>query len=68
MTDKDARHYDQKTAFYSGLLARLLLSAVIEGDRRDTAIFMEGVAFSSARSGEELEQLWSALLTRTEKS
>ena len=65
MTDKDSRHYDQETAFYPGLLARLLLSAVIEGDRRDTAIFMEGVAFSSV---EELEQLWSALLTRTEKS
>ncbi len=69
MTGDDAsdERYNQETAFYSGLLARLLLSAVIEGDRRDTSIFMEGAAFSPSRSGEELEQLWSALLTRTEK-
>lgn len=69
MTGEEAsdERYDQETAFYSGLLARLLLSAVIEGDRRDTAIFMEGVIFPPARSGEELEQLWSALLTRMEE-
>ena len=59
--------YDQETAFYSGLLARLLLSAVIEGDRRDTAISMNGAAFPPARSGEELEQMWFTLLTRTEE-
>lgn len=29
--------------FYLGLITRLLLSAVIEGDRRDTAAFMNGV-------------------------
>lgn len=34
---------DEEFAFYQGLLARLLLSAVIEGDRRDTAEFMTGV-------------------------
>lgn len=34
---------DEEYAFYMGLLARLLLSAVIEGDRRDTAEFMTGV-------------------------
>ncbi|MDO4281004.1 MAG: CRISPR-associated helicase Cas3' [Peptococcaceae bacterium] len=32
----------QAFSFYLGLLARLLLSAVIEGDRRDTAEFMAG--------------------------
>lgn len=31
---------DGEFAFYQGMLARLLLSAVIEGDRRDTAEFM----------------------------
>lgn len=31
-------------SFYGGLLARLLLSAVIDGDRRDTAAFMTGVS------------------------
>lgn len=65
--EADDERYDQETAFYSGLLARLLLSAVIEGDRRDTAIFMEGAIFPPARSGEELEQLWSTLLTRMEE-
>lgn len=69
MTGKEAsdERYDQETAFYSGLLARLLLSAVIEGDRRDTAIFMEGAIFPPDRSGEEQEQLWSTLLTRMEE-
>ena len=68
MTGEEAsdERYNQETAFYSGLLARLLLSAVIEGDRRDTAIFMEDAIFPPARSGEEQEQLWSTLLTRME--
>lgn len=34
---------NEEFAFYHGLLARLLLSAVIEGDRRDAAEFMTGV-------------------------
>lgn len=67
MTSEDNEFSDNETAFYSGLLARLLLSAVIEGDRRDTAIFMEGSIFPPARSGEEQEQLWSTLLTRMEE-
>lgn len=45
MTDENSEFCDDETAFYSGLLARLLLSAVIEGDRRDTAEFMRGVQF-----------------------
>ncbi len=36
--------------FELGLLARLLLSAVIEGDRRDTAEFMENMRFSDVRA------------------
>lgn len=35
---------DRDYAFEVGLLARLLLSAVIEGDRRDTAAFMSGTS------------------------
>lgn len=35
---------DEDYCFQSGLLARLLLSAVMEGDRWDTAIFMKGTA------------------------
>lgn len=67
MTSEDNVFFGDETAFYSGLLARLLLSAVIEGDRRDTAMFMEDAVFPPTRSGGELEQLWSALLTRTEE-
>ena len=33
---------NQELYFYTGLLARFLLSAVIEGDRTDTAYFMAG--------------------------
>lgn len=67
MTGEDNAFFDDETAFYSGLLARLLLSALIEGDRRDTAIFMNGTDFPPTRSKEELECLWSTLLSRTEE-
>lgn len=62
--DADDERYDQETAFYCGLLARLLLSAVIEGDRRDTAEFMSG--FPQPRRVEALRELWSACLDRVE--
>lgn len=65
MTSDDER-YDQETAFYTGLLSRLLLSAVIEGDRRDTAEFMSGASFPPVCDDEAREQLWSTLLTRME--
>lgn len=69
MTGDEAsdERYDQETAFYSGFLSRLLLSAVIEGDRRDTAIFMVNAMFSPVRNDEELKHLWSTLLARTEE-
>ena len=35
---------DEEVMFYIGLLARMLLSAVIEGDRTDTAAFMSKTA------------------------
>lgn len=38
----DDEKANQESYFYFGLLARLLLSAVIEGDRKDTAAFMRG--------------------------
>lgn len=66
MTSEDNAFFNDETAFYSGLLARLLLSAVIEGDRRDTAIFMSGASFPPARSSKDLELLWSTLLARME--
>lgn len=46
--------------FYFGLLERLLLSAVIEGDRSDTAGFMNGKEAFEARP--ENEELWTERL------
>ena len=40
----DAALAGEELPFYVGLVARLLLSAVIQGDRRDTAEFMTGIA------------------------
>lgn len=51
--------------FYEGMFARLLLSAVIDGDRRDTAEFMAGADFTklvTADSG-----LWKGLLAALER-
>lgn len=41
---RDAALARRELPFYVGLTARLLLSAVIQGDRRDTAEFMTGAA------------------------
>ncbi len=61
---------DRDTAEYSfqlGLLARLLLSALIEGDRRDTAEFMMGHRAVPEPEPEDRSRLWDACLTRLEK-
>ncbi len=50
-------------SFQLGLLARLLLSAVIEGDRRDTAEFM----MEHRQESEDRSRLWEDCLTRLEK-
>lgn len=67
MTCEDSEFFDDETAFYTGLLSRLLLSAVIEGDRRDTAEFMNDACFPPKRNGAAREQLWSACLHRMEE-
>jgi CRISPR-associated endonuclease/helicase Cas3 len=64
--NEDSDRYDQETSFYAGLLARLLLSGVIEGDRRDTAEFMHGAQFPKTCDGAELEKLWRDALIRVE--
>lgn len=53
---------DGEIAFYLGLLVRLISSAVMEGDRRDTAEFMDDVHFPEAATRE----LWEKLLERME--
>ena len=65
--EADNLRYDTETAFYSGLLARLLLSAVIEGDRRDTAEFMNNTQFPPKQSPEERKRQWGQCLARVEE-
>lgn len=52
-----------ENGFQLGLLARLLLSALIEGDRRDTAEFMMNL-YSAP---EEMSGLWETCLVRMEE-
>lgn len=49
--------------FYFSLIARMALSAVIEGDRRDTAEFQQGHALPQ----QETPPDWGALLSRVEQ-
>ena len=51
--------------FYLGLLARLLLSAVIEGDRRDTAEFMNAVKYPE--NPVDSLDFWAPYLSRVEE-
>lgn len=51
---------DRDYAFASGLLARLLLFAVIEGDRQDTAAFMNGTR--PLAWPEDMTPIWKARL------
>lgn len=56
---------NEETSFYIGLLARLLLSAVIEGDRRDTAEFMSEIVFPSWP--EDMRPIWQERLSFLEQ-
>lgn len=62
---RDAGLARQELPFYIGLTARLLLSAVVQGDRRDTAEFMNEIArpvFSGDR-----RPVWRACLRHMEQ-
>ncbi len=56
---------NDELSFYIGLLARLLLSAVVEGDRRNTAEFERGAPLPLTPM--EPEVLWPACLKRMER-
>jgi len=55
---------ESEKRFYIACIARLLLSAVIEGDRRDTAEFMSAAVFRNWP--ENMKDIWSTLLKNTE--
>lgn len=52
----------EEVAFCAGLLVRLISSAVMEGDRRDTAEFMNDAHFPPAAD----KKLWKQLLAQVE--
>lgn len=60
--DEDA---NSEIFFYVGLLARMLLSAVIEGDRRDTAEFFLQKKFPACP--ENMRVVWADCLDRMEQ-
>lgn len=62
---QDDEEADRETAFYVSLLQRMLLSAVIEGDRRDTAEFMNGDAFP--KWPEDMRGIWAERLAFLER-
>ena len=62
---EDDNEADRETTFYIGLLARMLLSAVIEGDRADTAAFMDGV--EPPVFPEDMRPIWTERLAFMEK-
>lgn len=55
----------EEMAYYVGLLGRLLLSAVIEGDRRDTAEFMNDARFPEPPA--DLPRFWAERLACMEE-
>ena len=59
--------YGVEGDFYLGLLMRLLLSAVIEGDRRDTAEFMNHMTYPAFPDGEARAAMWDTVLARVER-
>lgn len=62
---QDAGEANRETAFYISLLQRMLLSAVIEGDRRDTAEFMNGDTFP--KWPEDMRGIWADRLAFLER-
>ena len=63
----DDKKFEEEASFYSGLTARLILSAVIEGDRRDTARFMNGTVYPSFPGFDDKTKFWGRLLDEVEK-
>lgn len=60
-----AKDCDEEYFFYYGLLARLLLSAVIEGDRRDTGEFQKET--SAPKMPDNYTNFWTPYLAHVEE-
>ena len=48
---------DENSSFLLGCLERLILSYLIDADRRDTAEFMQG-KINNRKTQEEINELW----------
>ena len=64
LSDEDDED-DTERSFYFGLLARLLLSALIDADRRDTAEFMQNAQFP--KEPDDMRGVWAECLNRVER-
>lgn len=65
MRNRDAGKKREELYYYLGLAARLVQSAVIEGDRRDTAEFMQDAEFPAYP--DDLREIWSRELRYAEE-
>lgn len=65
VADENENGGDEQLMFSVGQLARLLLSAVIEGDRRDTAEFMDSIQIPE--QPRDYPQFWGNLLNHVEQ-
>ena len=56
--------YNTQLTFYTGFLTRLILSAIIEADRSDTARFMNGTPEITARN---MQEVWKSCIKNVEE-
>lgn len=56
--------YNTQLTFYTGFLTRLILSAIIEADRSDTARFMNGTSEITARN---MPEVWQSCIKNVEE-
>lgn len=62
--DAEGRNFTAEMSLFSGFLSRLLLSAVIEGDRRDTDEFMNGSVYPHYSC---MSEIWEQALRNVEQ-
>lgn len=59
--NEESVSFGEESCFMLSMVARLLTSAVIEGDRRDTAEFMQNIKFPNTPTNKEQTELWEKL-------